>query len=119
MADGCVFQTSEAQDWFLKKIQKKSRIIYNAVKEEFYHIERKPNRGEIVTCGRLTKQKNHAMLIAAFVIVICAGIYTSATPLLWTAVRKIADEKTLKYKVITIVAGGIGCAVACFIPYKD
>lgn len=70
MADGCVFQTKEAQEWFPKKLQKKSRIIYNAVKEEFYHIERKPNRGEIVTCGRLTEQKNHAMLISAFAKVV-------------------------------------------------
>ncbi|MCO8300256.1 glycosyltransferase [Limosilactobacillus fermentum] len=70
MADGCVFQTKEAQEWFPKKLQKKSRIIYNAVKEEFYHIERKPNRGEIVTCGRLTEQKNHAMLISAFAEVV-------------------------------------------------
>lgn len=70
MADGCVFQTKEAQEWLPKKLQKKSRIIYNAVKEEFYHIERKPNRGEIVTCGRLTEQKNHAMLISAFAEVV-------------------------------------------------
>lgn len=54
----------------------------------------------------------------AFAVVICAGIYTSATPLLWTAVRKIAEEETSKYKVVTIVAGVIGCAVACFVPYK-
>lgn len=54
----------------------------------------------------------------AFAAVICAGIYTSATPLLWTAVRKIAEEGTSKYKVITIVSGMIGCAVACFVPYK-
>lgn len=54
----------------------------------------------------------------AFAVVICAGIYTSATPLLWTAVRKIAEEETSKYKVVTIVAGLIGCAVACFVPYK-
>lgn len=53
-----------------------------------------------------------------FAVVICAGIYTSATPLLWTAVRKIAEEETSKYKVTTIVAGMIGCAVACFVPYK-
>ena len=70
MADGCVFQTKEAQEWFPQKLQKKSKIIYNAVKEEFYHIERKPNRGEIVTCGRLTEQKNHAMLISAFAEVV-------------------------------------------------
>lgn len=70
MADGCVFQTAEAQKWFPKKLQDKSRIIYNAVKEDFYHIDRKPNKGEIITCGRLSKQKNHAMLISAFADVV-------------------------------------------------
>lgn len=66
MADGCVFQTSDAQQWFPERLQKKSRIIYNAVKEEFYQVERTPVRGEIVTCGRLTEQKNHRLLIDAF-----------------------------------------------------
>lgn len=49
-----------------EKLQKKSKIIYNAVKEDFYQIERTPVRGEIVTCGRLVEQKNHALLIDAF-----------------------------------------------------
>lgn len=48
------------------KASKKSKIIYNAVKEDFYQIERTPVRGEIVTCGRLVEQKNHALLIDAF-----------------------------------------------------
>lgn len=87
MADGCVFQTQEAQVWFPEKLQKKSRIIYNAVKEDFYHIERKPNRGEIVTCGRLTEQKNHAMLIAVFAEVVKQHPY---------ATLKIYGEGTLR-----------------------
>jgi len=66
MADGCVFQTKEAQEWFPERLQRKSKIIYNAVKEDFYQIERTPVRGEIVTCGRLVEQKNHALLIDAF-----------------------------------------------------
>lgn len=53
-----------------------------------------------------------------FAIIICAGIYTSATPLLWTAVRKISTEGTLRYKAVTIATGTIGCVIACFIPYK-
>lgn len=90
MADGCVFQTKEAQEWFPKRLQKKSKIIYNAVKEEFYHIERKPNRGEIVTCGRLTEQKNHAMLISAFAEVVKQYPY---------ATLKIYGEGTLREKL--------------------
>lgn len=66
LANGCVFQTQEAKAWFPKKLQKKSAIIYNAVKPEFYAVQRTPVSGEIVTCGRLEAQKNHALLIDAF-----------------------------------------------------
>lgn len=87
MADGCVFQTGDAQKWFPKRLQKKSKIIYNAVKEDFYSVERKPIRGEIVTCGRLTEQKNHKLLINAFAKV------QKAYPF---AVLKIYGEGTLR-----------------------
>lgn len=53
-----------------------------------------------------------------FAIIICAGIYTSAVPLLWTGVRKLVGEKEKKYKVITCLAGGLGCLIACYFPYK-
>ena len=66
LADACVFQTKEAQAWFPSKLQEKSTVIPNAVKEEFFHIKRKRTPGLIVTCGRLTSQKNHTLLINAF-----------------------------------------------------
>lgn len=58
------------------------------------------------------------MLAQAFAIIICAGIYTSATPLLWTGVRKVAKEGTVQYKITAIVGGIFGCLIACFIPYQ-
>ena len=58
------------------------------------------------------------ILAQVFAIIICAGIYTSAVPLLWTGVRKVSNEGTKKYRIITIAGGAIGCIVACFIPYK-
>ena len=64
-ANGCVFQTEEAKSWFPKKLQKKSTIIFNAVKEEFYVKERNPKAYTIVSCGRLQEQKNHKLLIEA------------------------------------------------------
>ena len=53
-----------------------------------------------------------------FAIIICAGIYTSAVPLLWTGVRKLAGEEERKYKCITCIAGILGCLIACYFPYK-
>ena len=70
LADGCVFQTDEAQRWFPKKLQDKSKIIFNAVKEDFFEINRHVVKNTIVTCGRLEEQKNHKLLIDAFELVI-------------------------------------------------
>lgn len=58
------------------------------------------------------------ILAQAFAVIICAGIYTSAVPLLWTGVRSIAKEGKTKYKITTILAGTFGCMIACFVPYK-
>ncbi|MDD6994914.1 MAG: glycosyltransferase family 4 protein [Candidatus Borkfalkiaceae bacterium] len=65
-ADGCVFQTEDAKRWFPKKLQKKSTIIYNAVNKTFFSSEYNGERRNIVTCGRLTEQKNHKLLIDSF-----------------------------------------------------
>ena len=66
LANGCVFQTKDAQAYFPKKLQKNSRIIYNAVKEEFYKVNRRPVCNRIVTVGRYSEQKNQEMIIDAF-----------------------------------------------------
>ena len=42
LADGCVFQTEEARNWFPEKLQSKSRIIMNAVKTEFFNTVNDP-----------------------------------------------------------------------------
>lgn len=68
LADGFVFQTQEAKEYFKNKIKKKSIIIANPLKEEF--VNREIYLGEkekvIVTVGRLEKQKNHKLLINAY-----------------------------------------------------
>ena len=58
------------------------------------------------------------ILAQVFAIIICAGIYTSAVPLLWTGIRKISKERTPKYRIVTIVGGIIGCVIAMYVPYK-
>ena len=65
MADGCVFQTEEAKKWFSKKLQSKSVVIMNEVSNTFFEAERCFTHN-IVTVGRLAKQKNQRMLIRAF-----------------------------------------------------
>lgn len=63
-------------------------------------------------------KKLSPVLAQIFAMIICAGIYTSAVPLLWTGVRKVAHEGTVKYRVVTIVGGILGCIIAVFVPYK-
>lgn len=65
-AEGVVFQTEDAKNWFSKKIQKKSKIIYNQVDERFFEETFQGERKDIVSVGRLTAQKNQKMLIEAF-----------------------------------------------------
>ena len=64
-ADGCVFQTAQAQAWFPKKLQEHSAIILNEVSESFFETKRTASN-HVVTLGRLNNQKNHTMLIQAY-----------------------------------------------------
>lgn len=69
MADSFVFQTKDAQRYYGGSIAKRSTIIPNPL----FNMDRmpeKPFEGErkkvIVNVGRLSKQKNHTLLINAF-----------------------------------------------------
>jgi GalNAc-alpha-(1->4)-GalNAc-alpha-(1->3)-diNAcBac-PP-undecaprenol alpha-1,4-N-acetyl-D-galactosaminyltransferase len=67
-ADGLVFQTKGAQEYFSKNLQEKSRIIFNPLVDglpELYNGKRSRN---IVTVCRLSRQKNLKLLIDAFEI---------------------------------------------------
>lgn len=52
-----------------------------------------------------------------FAVIVFVGIYTSAVPLLWTGVRRLADDGTRKYRLIAVAGGVVGCAIACLVPY--
>ena len=57
LADGVVFQTEDAQKWFSKKIRNKSCVIFNPVDSIFFTTTFDGTRKNIVTTGRLTRQK--------------------------------------------------------------
>lgn len=66
--DGYIFQTYDAKNYFNKKIQNKSKIILNPLKEGIpYKSEKEKNK--IVTVARLEPQKNVLLLIKAFEII--------------------------------------------------
>lgn len=78
-ACGCVFQTEEARQFFSPAFQKKSRVIWNPIDEKYLLAGREgegkkaennkrhaDGRNRIVTVGRISRQKNHMLLLRAF-----------------------------------------------------
>lgn len=68
-ADGIVFQTSDAKEWFPMRIQKKSKVIFNQVDEKFYIEYGNDSKSNIVSVGRMTEQKNFKNLIEAYSLI--------------------------------------------------
>ena len=67
-ADGFVFQTKEQQEYFSENIVKKSIIIYNPINPKFVNKGLNIKKEKtIITVGRLHCQKNHMLLIDAFI----------------------------------------------------
>ncbi len=68
-ATGCVFQTPDAKQYFSKALQKKSKVIYNPISENYLEENQelvKERKKEIVTVGRITSQKNQMLLLEAY-----------------------------------------------------
>lgn len=66
LADGCVFQTHRALEWFPSRLQRKSEVIPNAVDPAFFKTERSGADVYWVAVGRLVEQKNYPMMLSAF-----------------------------------------------------
>lgn len=64
--DGFVFQTKDAKVFYNSKIQKRSVIIGNPLRDDLPQPYRGERNKEIVTAGRLVPLKNHKMLIESF-----------------------------------------------------
>lgn len=65
-ADFFVFQTSDQRKFFSKKIQDKSVVIPNPLKENFLVDKEAKKENVIISVGRLVEQKNHKLTIDAF-----------------------------------------------------
>ena len=67
-ADGCVFQTQGAREFFAPRLQDNSRIILNPIHEKYIGVPKPEKRTKtVVQSGRLVDFKNQPMLIRAFV----------------------------------------------------
>lgn len=104
-ADGCVFQTEDAKNWFPEKLQRKSEIIMNQVSRIFFDESPAEEKRDIVTAGRLAQQKNQKMLIRAY-----AGLENCAERLVIYGMGELREElealiKELKLEGRVILAG--------------
>lgn len=59
----------------------------------------------------------HPLLASVFTIIIFAGIYTTAVPLLWTVVARFAKEKTPRFRLLTLVLGIIGGIIGVLLDF--
>ena len=58
-------------------------------------------------------------LAAVFSVIIMAGIYTTAVPLLWSVSARFAEEKTTKYYGLTIGLAAVACFIALELPFRQ
>lgn len=65
LADKCIFQTEEASHYFLKRIRRRSEILFNPVSDSFYRQVWYGDSNTVVMVGRLEEQKNVGMAIRA------------------------------------------------------
>ena len=67
-ADGCVFQTQGAREFFAPRLQDNSRIILNPIHEKYIGVPKPEKRTKtVVQSGRLVDFKYQPMLVRAFV----------------------------------------------------
>ena len=64
-ANGCVFQTIDAREYFAKNITRKGIVISNPVSEDIPPRYKGIRKRKIVSAGRLTAQKNYVLAINA------------------------------------------------------
>ena len=69
LADGLILQTRQAQAFFPKWIQRKSIILPNPLNQEFVNttVHRSPEIKTIISVGRVDANKNHRLLLDAFI----------------------------------------------------
>lgn len=71
LSDACLVQNNEQKRYFNKLIQRKIFILPNPIKQENFaeEVTVREHLRKVITLGRLTKQKNHQLLIKAFKLV--------------------------------------------------
>ncbi|OZV12243.1 hypothetical protein CIW83_10515 [Tissierella sp. P1] len=59
----------------------------------------------------------NSTLAIIFSFIVVAGIYTTAVPLLWQVVARFSEEKTNKFRMLTVVLAAIGVFIGLKVPF--
>ena len=73
-------------------------------------------QGSMVPTLALAKSIN-PYLALVFSVIVLAGIYTTAVPLLWQVSARFSEEKTSKFKILTIVLALVGIVIGLLVPF--
>lgn len=57
-------------------------------------------------------------LATGFSVIIIAGIYTTAVPLLWTVAARFTTEKTPKFRLLTVALAVAGTIIGLLVPFS-
>ncbi len=57
------------------------------------------------------------LLATVFSGIIIAGIYTTAVPLLWSVSARFTEDRSPKFKVLTIILAAIGLVIGMWLPF--
>jgi uncharacterized membrane protein YkvI len=58
-------------------------------------------------------------LAAGFSVIVLAGIYTTAVPLLWTVSSRFCADGTRRYRVLTLVLAAVGTFIGLVLPFDQ
>lgn len=59
------------------------------------------------------------MIASLISVVILAGIYTTAVPLLWSVSSRFYKDRTTGFKVVTVLTAVIGSVVGLAVPFPQ
>ena len=57
------------------------------------------------------------VLAIVFSFIVIAGIYTTSVPLLWQVVARFSEEKTTRFRILTVVLAAVGVFVGLLVPF--
>lgn len=60
----------------------------------------------------------HPSLANVFSIIIVAGIYTTAVPLLWSVSARFTEDKSQKFRILTVILAITGLLVGIYLPFS-